>query len=90
MKNHSYDCVESMTRIKLGCYTIRVWRDRTELPVYERYDDDDLNEIVRSFGPVIDYDKSILLKTLSSVPGVNAVELIDRDGNGVVIYPSWP
>ena len=86
--------IESMTRIvDIPGITIRVWREENDL--YRTYDKDDLlveawnvynrGRQTPSLGLVPD-----LADALSKLPRVNAVEVIDGAGNGVVVYPEWP
>lgn len=85
--NHSFPCVESMRRVNLSNgRVIRVWRDRTSVPLAASYDDAD---IVATCIAQASNDTQ-LLSSLGKLKGVNAVELVDSNGNGTVIYTSWP
>lgn len=89
-----YPCIESMTTIKVDFLKIRVWREQTEIQDY--YDNTDIqafvNEIVqREFPyPVGQCDIEEISTKLAELPNVNAVEVKDKCGNGVVIYTNWP
>jgi hypothetical protein len=84
---HSFPCVESMRRINLsGGRVVRVWRDRTKDLLAASYDDAD---IVATCIAQATNDTQ-LIAALGKLKGVNAVELVDANGNGTVVYTSWP
>jgi len=84
---HSFPCVESMRRVNLsGGRVVRVWRDRTKDLLAASYDDAD---IVATCIAQATNDTQ-LLAALGKLKGVNAVELVDANGNGTVLYTSWP
>ena len=84
---HSFPCVESMRRVNLsGGRVVRVWRDRTKDLLAASYDDAD---IVATCIAQATNDTQ-LLAALGKHKNVNAVELVDANGNGTVIYTSWP
>lgn len=87
LMKHSFPCVESMRRVNLsGGRVVRVWRDRTKDLLAASYDDAD---IVATCIAQATNDTQ-LLAALGKLKGVNAVELVDANGNGTVIYTSWP
>ena len=84
---HSFPCVESMRRVNLSNgRVVRVWRDRTKDLLAASYDDAD---IVATCIAQATNDTQ-LLAALGKLKGVNAVELVDANGNGTVLYTSWP
>ena len=84
---HTFPCVESMRRVPLsGGRVIRVWRDRTKELLAASYDDAD---IVATCIAQANNDTQ-LLSSLAKLKGVNAVELVDANGQGTVVYTSWP
>lgn len=84
---HTFPCVESMRRVPLsGGRVIRVWRDRTKELLAASYDDAD---IVATCIAQANNDTQ-LLSSLAKLKGVNAVELVDANGQGTVVYSSWP
>jgi len=84
---HSFPCVESMRRVNLSNgRVVRVWRDRTKDLLAASYDDAD---IVATCIAQATNDTQ-LLAGLGKLKGVNAVELVDANGNGTVLYTSWP
>lgn len=80
VKNRLY---ESMTRVRVGDYVVRVWMGEGGLyagpnkVVKERLEYLPAGSIAK-IGEVID-----------GIDGVEAYEILDRDGNGVVVYPDW-
>ena len=84
---HTFPCVESMRRVPLSNgRVIRVWRDRTTELLAASYDDAD---IVSTCIAQANNDTQ-LLAALSKLKAVNAVELVDANGQGTVVYTSWP
>lgn len=65
---------------------VRVWRDRTKELLAASYDDAD---IVSTCIANANNDTQ-LLAALGKLKGVNAVELVDANGQGTVIYTAWP
>lgn len=84
---HTFPCVESMRRVSLsGGRTVRVWRDRTKEPLSSTYVDEDIVSTCVAQA----HDDTNLLASLAKLKGVNAVELVDANGNGAVVYTAWP
>lgn len=79
--------IESMTKISLPKYTIRVWRDETEEfePLPGLYTD--LHSVAQANQ---DLSPSKLAKKIAELPRVAAVEVLDWDSGGVVVYNNWP
>jgi len=84
---HTFPCVESMRRVPLSNgRVIRVWRDRTTELLAASYDDADIVSTCIAHAT----NDTHLLAALGKLKGVNAVELVDCNGNGTVVYPIWP
>lgn len=77
--------IESMTRIVVGDYIIRVWRNEPTLASH--YDNDDIKDACVN-GQALEIDQ--LAYNVSRMARVNAVEVLYPDGSGVLIYPEWP
>ena len=78
--------IESMTRITLPNKTyIRVWRNEDTLQ--DSYNNSDLNSMANRNTHLT---LSQLAEKIAEMPRVNAVEVLAVDGEGVLIYPSWP
>ena len=78
--------IESMTKITLpNGYTVRVWRNESKLE--QHYDNSDINSLALQN---VDLTKSELTEALCKLPRVNAVEVLNSDGSGILIYPEWP
>lgn len=80
---------ESMTRIVLGNYTVRVWREEPDL-VVEPSNEDLIREAEFFYRYDVGGRRMELLKRLLEFPRVNAVEVIDLNGDGDVVYRDWP
>ena len=65
---------------------VRVWRDRTKELLAASYDDAD---IVSTYIANANNDTQ-LIAALGKLKNVNAVELVDANGNGTVVYTAWP
>lgn len=79
--------VESMTKISLPKYSVRVWRDENDsfehLPgLYT-----DLHSVAQANQ---DSPPADLAKKIAALPRVAAVEVLDWDSGGVVVYNNWP
>lgn len=79
-KNRLY---ESMTRVRVGDFTVRVWVSEGGLYVGP-------NKVVKE---KLEYlparTMAEVAVVLDGIDGVEAYEILDRDGNGVVVYPDW-
>lgn len=93
--------IESMTRLRIGPYTVRIWRN--EAALLDNYDasNADLRHIAYGLEPEkIDghrvyrspYPKppAIVATFLDKADRINAIEVVDGNGRGVVVYPEWP
>ena len=84
---HTFPCVESMRRVNLSNgRVVRVWRDRTKENLSASYDDADIVSTCITNAT----NDTQLLAALAKLKGVNAVELVDANGQGTVVYTSWP
>jgi hypothetical protein len=77
--------IETMTQYVMGRTTIRVWREETEFktgpdPEVDRA----LNNIMTGSGLA-----KQVVDALKDLPRIAAIEVLDRDLNGVVYYPDW-
>lgn len=78
--------IESMTRVPLsGGRVVRVWREESKLkPEYEN------NDVALAIIANSQLPQDKLAEHVCKLERINAVEVIDSRGNGVVYYPSWP
>lgn len=82
---------ESMTSLQVGEFAIRVWRQEGNLTVRDIQNQD-------LFGVSFDMDRNakewtdpvVIAESFLIIPRVNAVEVIDEDGDGIVAYKDWP
>ena len=90
MKNRVY---ESMTRVVMGQFTVRVWCIEKEISYEGTFIDYELLK----FGPrqeIMDaiaglYTAQDISEALDKFPRVSAYEILDRNGNGAIVYPDW-
>lgn len=82
--------IESMTKFSLPGLKIRIWREEKETPEDPGTFDKpyDLQEAMDR----LDVHKSFyeMAKELLEIERVNAVEILDPAGDGIVIYKDWP
>ena len=75
--------IEKMIKVVYDKSTVRVWRDIT---INTHDNNDDVKK-------VIDSNRDVTQETLADIIGklndVAAVEVLDNDGQGVVLYPDW-
>lgn len=84
---HTFPCVESMRRVNLSNgRVLRVWRDRTKELLAASYDDADIVSTCIANAT----NDTQLMAAVAKLKGVNAVELVDANGQGTVVYTSWP
>ena len=84
---HTFPCVESMRRVNLSNgRVVRVWRDSTKENLSASYDDADIVSTCITNAT----NDTQLLAALSKLKAVNAVELVDANGQGTVVYTAWP
>jgi len=83
--------LESMTPLKIGDYSVRVWRGEP-LPFFDDARHHfDKSDIVRAINGLDgSEDPFEIAKTLIDLPRVNAVEVLDPEKHGIVLYRDWP
>lgn len=78
---------ESMTRVKVGGFIVRVWRN-------ESLQEDSVNraqireQVVGSMKACLGIAGSAQI--IMQLTDVSAVEILDRNGDGEVWYADWP
>lgn len=81
---------ESMTRVETGWFAVRVWRQEESL--ISPPDNKDMTSLILEMAS----DNSgklaptILAQNILKIDRVNAVEVLDKMGNGEVVYKNWP
>ena len=89
--------IESMTKLQFPEYTVRVWREEANADTLKN----SRNEVIvlvkglfghigDNFGSVADKDCYQVAKRILRLDNVNAVEVVDDAGAGVVLYKNWP
>lgn len=80
--------IESMTRFECLNFNVRVWREENDL----EYDNRDLQKIVKAYETTDwgGYGMRLMIESITGLPRVNAVEVLQKNGDGFVIYPDWP
>ena len=87
--------IEQMIRVSLPKYTIRVWRQQTEdyqhktQGVYD-HSVQGITDVEATAHSNQDMPPKELALTLLLLPNVNAVEVLDWERGGVVVYNDWP
>ena len=90
--------IESMTRCvwKWGfrTFVIRVWRQEESLSLW---DNDDIKQLIEwkcrtadDIDPTTRPPHEQLIEDIARLPRINAIEIVDENGNGVVLYTEWP
>lgn len=83
---------ESMTRARVGPFTVRVWKNENDFVFGP-------NRVVkRELGFLHQRSDRYLVvqlpeqikQILETIPGVNAYEILDAQGDGALVYPDWP
>jgi hypothetical protein len=76
--------VESMTRLTIGPYSVRIWRTEASM---DSADNADLRDALRTVDPYL--GPAHIAKVVESFERVAAIEVLDADGNGSILYPDW-
>lgn len=79
--------IESVHRISLTRYTVRVWREQENDYDHEPGKYTDIEAVARANE---DDTPAELAKRLAALPSVVAVEVLDWDHGGVMFYSEWP
>lgn len=89
---------ESMTKIRIPVvkehlraiyYNIRCWREETDLTNAQRAKT--RNQIMELIGEMdVRTPIDLIAKQIGQLPRMNAVEVLDEEGDGVVYYREWP
>lgn len=77
--------IESMTRVQYGHWTVRVWKQ--EFLVEDKYDTEGIKKFVRKG---VWQSKKHLATEVLKLDLVEAVEVVGKNGNGLVLYKNWP
>jgi hypothetical protein len=75
--------IESMIKIVTKKFTIRVWRNVT-VNLYK-----DFNDIQKAVDGYRGDSQETLAEIIGRLSDVAAVEVLDKDGMGIVLYPDW-
>lgn len=83
---------ETMTKVSLGHSTVRVWRSSAVIALGP---DPEIQATIRNIQRLMFDTHSVedtrlaILQKIASMPGVEAVEVLDPNGNGGLVYPDW-
>lgn len=86
--------IESMTKVPYVCkpgviFTIRCWRQEVEYDEFVKHGTaTDISIAVSELKRGLSAKQ--VCETLLALVSMNAVEVIDNDGNGLVMYKDWP
>lgn len=72
---------ETMTRVKVGGYVVRVWRSSPQFSMGP--DRQVLTALRLADSPVS------IVRVLDSMAGIEAYEILDKSGQGGITYPDW-
>lgn len=83
--------VESMTRLVVGIYIVRIWREEEDLrPIYEAT----RTELLAAIGKAASFGTpntpAEIIRTVYTLERINAVEVVGESGQGVICYKNWP
>ena len=79
MKNRQY---ESMTKVVKDRLIVRVWRTEQEFTTGNNSD-------IYSAVVLANDDPQSISEILDTFPNIAAYEILDKDGNGALVYPDW-
>jgi hypothetical protein len=86
---------ESMTKLHVGRFLVRVWRAESGLKDSYEHANRDLYEVAKLLNNKWVENLFVIQPTevaneYLKLDRINAVEVLDADGNGMVVYPDWP
>jgi hypothetical protein len=86
---------ESMCRLQIGDLRVRIWRDEPSLEAAYTAENADLHDWAQSkrVEIVLHGEKPhplALFGELAKIERIAAVEIIDQDMQGTVVYNNWP
>jgi hypothetical protein len=73
---------ESMTKVVKGDLVVRVWRTEKSFTGGE-------NHYIKAALDRVDEDYHCISIALDNLPNIAAYEILDKDGNGALVYPDW-
>jgi hypothetical protein len=76
-------CYETMTRVVVGVYTVRVWTET----MYQKFGPNE--EVVNAMYLLHDVTPGSISAVIDGLDDISAYEILDKDGNGSVTYPNW-
>lgn len=83
----SFPCVESMTKLRIGYFDVRVWRDESNVGEYDNSDLLALQKSLQHLGQPNSKEHELAVE-VSKLPRVSAVE-VTWEGDGIVLYTQW-
>jgi hypothetical protein len=78
--------LESMTPLQIGPYAVRVWREETRGS--KEFQKGDIFRLAHMLSGTSNPER--IAEQLIGLPRVNAVEVLDPEKHGVVLYRDWP
>lgn len=82
---------ESMTYLTVGRFTVRVWRDEAEdIESDRRFSNGDLEDRALELTDDNCDNPVIIAREFCKLQRVAAVEVLDVNRNGCVVYRNWP
>ena len=73
---------ESMTKVVKDRLIVRVWRTEQEFTTGNNSD-------IYSAVVLANDDPQSISEILDTFPNIAAYEILDKDGNGALVYPDW-
>lgn len=73
---------ESMTKVVKGDLVVRVWRTEDKFTSGK-------NKDIQIAIALADTSYGAISESLDSLPNIAAYEILDKDGNGALVYPDW-
>lgn len=81
--------LETMTRVEIDNFIVRVWRTSDRFNLGDS--NIDIVDTINSFSamPKTTENMYLLLSKIEELPNIAAAEILDKNGNGVLLYPDW-
>lgn len=79
--------IESMTKLHVRGWTFRIWREEPKLEHVRSREELDAAFV---HAASVESAAVAIAVRMFNIDRVNAVEFVDTNGNGTVIYKDWP
>lgn len=94
-----YPCIEARHTIQIrppgnrSPWTVRIWREEETISSWNKMEDVDAmvhTYVADVLNSEYEFRVETLIDKIAALPRINAIEICDCNGHGVVVYVNWP